>query len=95
MDKIKLNNTEIELLAFHRNTTFTGSTIVSEAGCSIVSNDRDALNALGFEKITTLQIYHDDQLIYDLQDIDATMDTINEYLDGDHVNLGLSIHFNI
>ena len=93
MNTIKLNNTTFEIENYNRNTYFGGETINSTGSCSLTNADIADVNELGSTTITTLQIYHDNTLIYDLQDINAKIDSINEYLNGDRVSISVSFTF--
>ena len=93
MNTIKFNNTELQVESYNRNTYFSGDTINSNASCVIKTDDATALNALAQTTITALQIYHNDTLIYDLQDIEAHIDNINEYLNNDTMTISVNLTF--
>jgi len=93
MDTIKLNNTEMSITAYNRNTYFSEGGITSTANCSVLVDDLDNLNAIAQDTITSIQIYHDNTLIYDLQDIEAYIESINEYLNGDRMDVGVNLVF--
>ena len=93
MNIIKLNNTEYQVESYNKNTYFGGESISSNASCSIITSDLDGLNTLAATPITQIQIYHDGTLIYNLQNIDAHIDSINEYLNDDRVNIGVNFGF--
>ena len=95
MNKIKLNNTEFEITSYTRNTSFGGDTISMTAYCDVASAANVDVYALGQDTITSIQIYHDDTLIYDLQDISAHIDSSSEYLNVDHMSLNIIITFDI
>ena len=86
MNTIKLNNLELTVEGYNKSTFFDGQTIVSNANCSVLTNNIAALHALIEEKITSIQIFHDETLIYDLQNIEAQIESINEYLNGDRMS---------
>ena len=52
------------------------------------------LNALASDPITSIQIYHDDNLIYNLANIDAEIENITEWLNFDKMSIGINIKFN-
>ena len=93
MNKIKFNNTEFEVETYNKSTYFGGETITSNANCNIVVTDANALNALVGITITSIQITHDDNLIYNLSNISARIDNINEYLNMDRMGTSLNIVF--
>ena len=95
MNKIKFNNTEFEVLSFNRNTYFNSDSISSDAGCSIIVDNMSDLNSIAQESITTLQIYHDNTLIYDLQNIDAHINHIGEYLSDDAMSISINLIFDM
>jgi hypothetical protein len=67
----------------------------SNASCGVITDNIDELNDLMQDKITSIQIYHDNELIYDLSDIDANISSVNEYLTDDHMSITLNFNFNI
>lgn len=95
MNTIKFNNTEFELESYNRNTYFNGETVSSNAGCGIIAANATEIDALAESTITSLQIYHDNELIYDLQNIEAHVSSISEYLNTDRINITINIEFNI
>lgn len=94
MDKIKFNNTEFEVESYNRNTSFSEGTISSSAYCSVKVQDIDEITELAQEPITSIQIIHDDTVIYDLDDINAQIDNTNEsYNGGDRVYTNINLVF--
>ena len=94
MNKIKLNNTEFEIENYNKNTYFNDGNITSNANCTIIVSDMATLNALASDPITSIQIYHDDNLIYNLANIDAEIENITEWLNFDKMSIGINIKFN-
>jgi hypothetical protein len=45
------------------------------------------------EDITSIQIYYNDTLIYDLSNIHAKVDNINEYLNVDKMSINMNLVF--
>lgn len=43
--------------------------------------------------ITEIQIKHDDTVIYEVSELTAHIDNINEYLSGDRMTVNVSIKF--
>ena len=95
MTTLKLNNTEFELTAFGRNTSFYENSITSTANCDINVSDTDLLEALTDIQITSLQIKYDDNIIYNLNDINAKITNINEYLNTDHISTSIGLTFDM
>ncbi len=93
MNTIKFNNTEFELESYNRNTYFGGENMTSNASCGIITTNIASINSLAESTITSLQIYHNEQLIYDLQNINAKIDSISEYLNTDRINITLNVTF--
>lgn len=95
MNKIKFNNSEFEIESYSKNTYFSNDTINSNANCSIITNDIDSLMTVAQNIITSLQIYHDDSLIYNLQNIEAHIDNISETLNDDKINIYINLIFKV
>lgn len=95
MNKIKFNNTEFEVETYSKTTYFNGETITSNGSCNVVTSNVASLNSLAQNEITSIQITHDDNLIYDLNDISAKIDSINEYFTGDRMSISVSLTFDI
>lgn len=93
MNTIKFNNNTFEVESYSKNTYFNEDSISSNGSCQIITNNITGLNELAEETITAIQIYHDETLIYDLQDIECKINSISEYLNGDRVSIGLSFTF--
>lgn len=92
MNKIKFNDVEFEVESYSKNTYFNNE-LSSNGNCSIITDDMDALNALANVPITSLQILHDGEVIYNLHDINAKIDNINEYLSGDRMSINVNLIF--
>lgn len=93
MNTIKFNNEEFEVNSFNKSTYFNGQ-LTSAATCSLENTSLEILEPLLTTHITSLQIYHNDTLIYNLSNIDAKVDTINEILEDDRMGISLNITFN-
>lgn len=92
MNTIKFNDAEFEVESYSKSTYFNNE-LSSSASCSIITNDLDALNALAMAPITSLQILHEGEVIYNLHDINAKIDNINEYLNGNRMNINVNLNF--
>ena len=95
MNTIKFNNTTFEVFSYNKNTYFGGESINSNASCSIKVTDMATLNALTSTTITSLQIYYNETLIYDLQDISARIDSIGEYLNTERMEINVNLTFDM
>ena len=96
MNTIKFNDSvEFAVDTYNKNTYFNSGIITSNATCAIFTDDISALNNLALDTITSIKIYHDDALIYNLEDINATIENINEYLNGDRISVNINFNFNI
>lgn len=94
MNIIKFNNVEFEVIGYNKNTYFSDDTITSSASCQIIVADMDVLNNLANTAITSLQILHDGNIIYNLSDITAHIDNISEYLNVDKMDISVVLRFN-
>jgi len=95
MNTIKFNNTSFEVESYNKNTYFTGESVSSNASCTIKTNDMTTVNALAEDPITSITITHDEEVIYTLTNINAKIDSINEYLSGDRMNVNINLTFNM
>lgn len=95
MNTIKFNNHEYEVLSFSRNTYFNGNEINSTVNCQIKTSNITELYELAQETISTLQIYHDNELIYNLGNLSGRLVTIDEYLAEDRINISLNCSFDV
>ena len=95
MNKIKLNNTEFEVENYNKNTYLNDNVITSNANMQITNGNIQTLNDMMTETITSIQIIHDDNVIYNLSNIVAHIDNINEYLNMDRMNININLKFDI
>jgi hypothetical protein len=93
MNKIKFDNTEFEVLSYSKTTYFNSESINSNGSCSILTDNIGTVNELAENPIDTIQIYHDNELVYDLQDANAKIDSINEYFTGERMNISINFSF--
>ena len=93
MNIIKLNDLEMQVEGYNKNTYLNENKIISNATCTINTNNINALHELMSDSIQTIQIYHDDTLIYNLENLNAHITNINEYLNIDHIGVSLGISF--
>lgn len=93
MNTIKLNNTTCEVLSFNKNTTFNNGQIFGSGSASIRTDDISALQELGLTTIETIQIFHDQEKIYDLTNANGKITSIDEYLADDTINISINFSF--
>lgn len=93
MNYIKFNDLTCQVVSFNKYTNFDENGMSGSCNCQIITDDITALQALGLETITSLQIIHDEDIIYNLQNISAKMTSINEYLADNHIDINLTLTF--
>ena len=94
MNIIKFNDTSFEVDSYSKNTYFTGENVTSNAYCSIKVTEMATLNALTEVPITSMEILHDGNSIYRLDNINAKIESINEVLNFDRINITVNFVFN-
>lgn len=93
MNTIKLNNTTCEVISFNKNTTFNNGQILGSGNASIRTDDISTLQELGLTEIETIQIFHDEERIYNLTNAGGRITSIDEYLTEDSMNINVSFSF--
>lgn len=94
MNKIKFNNeVELQVESYNKNTYFNNNTMNTTANCSVITDDIAALHALANDKITSIIITCNDNVIYNLSNIDAKIENINEYLSGERMYINVNLTF--
>jgi len=93
MNIIKLNNTEFEVESYNKTTYFNGENVTSNANMLINTDDITVLNNLAENPINTIQILHDNDVIYNLTNANAQIENINEYLNFDKMNINVNLRF--
>lgn len=93
MNTIKLNNTTCEVISFNKNTTFNNGQIYSSGNASIRIDDIGALQELGLTEIETIQIFHNDERIYNLTNAGGRITSIDEYLTENLMNINVNFSF--
>jgi len=79
MNTIIFNDTaSFEVESYNKNTYFNGESITSNANCSVKISNMTALNTLAEDTITSIEIDHDNESIYELANISAKIESINE-----------------
>lgn len=93
MNVIKLNNLEVEVEAYNKNTYVNDGNVMSTAYCTLKTNDTTTLNAMMLETITSIEIKHDGTVIYSLGNLNARIESITESLADDRVIVNLNLAF--
>lgn len=93
MNTIKLNNVTCEVLSFNKNTSFNNGEIYGSGSASIRTDDIGALQELGLTEIETIQIFHDEERIYNLTNAGGRITSIDEYLTEDSISINVSFSF--
>lgn len=79
---------------FSKNTTFDGGTISSTGYMSLrLVQDSPDIIALAVDPITSIKILHDETVIYNSQNLTAHITNINEYLNGDRIDITVNLVF--
>lgn len=90
-----LSSTPFTLVNFSRNTSFAnGMRSIAYFDLENTINTVSALQSIGLTGVTNITIKHDDDVIYNLPNLNAQITSINETLVEDHININLSITFN-
>ena len=86
----------LEKISFSKNTYFSENSISGNISCELRTSDIDGLQALGAEEVDTVTITHDEDIIYDITSVHASLRSINEYLNGDQIviNITFDIAYN-
>ena len=97
MNTIKLNNISFELTFYQRNVFLHDDRAVNGfnggGACRIILSDVTDLANFSQQLITSIQIYHDDVLIYNLSNIKCEIVELNELLENGIINIELSFKF--
>lgn len=94
MNIIKFNGVGFEVSSYNKYTSFSGENMAGTAACQIKADNITALQTLGKSTITSIQILHDEVVIYDLVDVSAKITNINEYLSNDKIDVTINLEFN-
>ena len=89
------SQTGIQITSFNRNTNFSAEGATSTAYFILHCTGEEAaeMYAVASEGVTALTIKKDDTAIYVLNDINASIVSINEYLNGDWIEANVNINF--
>lgn len=92
MNTIKFNNVEGTLLSFNKSTYFNEEGMSGNITCEMENADIDALQALGLSTVTSMQIKYNDEVIYNVDVMNAKLTSINEYLMNNRIRMTLNIN---
>lgn len=95
MNYIKFNNYQCEVMSFSKYTTFTAESASGNCNCQVICVNSTELQDLGMTPITSIQIIHDEEVIYNVDHISARVTTLNETLVDDHVETYITLEFNL
>jgi len=93
MNTIKLNDVEVEVISYNRQMTFSEDMVKNRAYFGMKQKDLDLIIELFDTEITSIEIYHDDEKIYDLKDISVHLDNISEDLMQDTIVTNVNLIF--
>ena len=94
MNTMILNDVSFPVAYFSRQTHFDGQALSSNAYINLTAPfDAQAIIALGQETITSLIIKHDNETIYELNDIEARIVSFDENLNENTINANINIQF--
>lgn len=93
MNYIKLNDMQMQVISFNRYVNFNNGAMSGSCSCQVVTSDLSGLQELGTTLVTSIQIIHEDQVIYNLTDIETRITSINESLVEDHIDISLTFDF--
>ena len=93
MNTIKLNNVEVELISYNRQMTFSENMVKNRAYFGMKQKDLNLIVELFNTEITSIEIYHDDEKIYDLKNISVRLDNISEDLMQDAIFTNVNLIF--
>ena len=91
MTTIKFNDTTFIVEGFTKSTSLINGSIHSTGNCSILLDGTDSVNSLLGIEITDIEIYNNDELIYNLDNLNAHDNNINEYLSDEKMRASFSI----
>ena len=97
MAKIILNNEEFDFSGYNRSIYFSDENMTSNGYISNLrgTNVANRLSDLAQETITSITIKKDNDVIYELDNIDAKINTMDESYNGDDaVITNVNIQFN-
>ena len=93
MNTIKLNNAEYTVESYSKSTYFTGDNMSTSASCTIILTTPESLATIADDDINTIQIYHDETMIYNLQNANAHVSDYSEYLSEDRMRANINFRF--
>lgn len=82
-------------MSYNKSTGLSEDTIISTAYCEFINTNGFDFEGSISEPITSIKIYHDETLIYDLSDVTGHIEAINEYFNGEKMIMNMNIRFEI
>ncbi len=86
-----------EIVSFSRNTSFGDGNMNSYAYMGVVPSE-NAVNNIsyyGLNTITSMKLYdEDEQVIYNITNLNGSVNSIDEALDGDKVVININVRLN-
>lgn len=93
MNTIKLNDLELEVTSYSKLISFNDNMMSSSASCQVITTNNEAIIDLAKETITSIQIKHNDEVIYNSSDINARIANVNEYLNTARIDINITLAF--
>lgn len=96
MNTIIFNNeNSFQVESYSKTTNFDGVNVYSNATATLVSYgaDSNALNGMVNQTITSIKIVSNGNTIYEITDLNVEINSITEYLSGDHMSINLNMIF--
>ena len=93
MNTIKLNEYTFIVDNYNKSANYSGEHPVCNGYCSVVTTDMNSIMELAKNTINSVQIYHDEELIYNLDNANGKILTIDELLNPTSVKIGINMTF--
>ena len=94
MSTIILNETELEFQGYNRHTYYDANDgVISNAYINMINGENTlaSITALTKEIITSIKIKKDNEIIYELSNLNAQIQSSDESYDGNYVNINILI----
>lgn len=95
MNTILFNNEALYRVdSFNKTTNFSSESVSSSGYISLrMLADSPDLNTLAEDTITSIKILHDEDIIYNSQNLNGHITSISEFLNGDRVDITINLVF--
>lgn len=94
MTKIVFNNNiEFKISSYNKTTYITNNALASNGSCTILVDNSDNLDDLCNIEINSIEIYSDDEKIYELNNLKARITNYIEQLNEDRIDRIINILF--